>query len=173
MANEVSFIVIGTPITEGSMMGIPFRRKGGKMGVNLIHTKDKELKGYRKSIANVADRYHDDLFSENKDMAYAVSVVFYMERGKTVKRRFPTVKGPGSADVDKLARAVLDALTKNVKYGIKGLFMDDVQVIRLKATKYYVDEDHPIPQTFITVKRILLSAEYTNLNEASIIEDDL
>lgn len=173
MANDITFTVIGTPITEGSMMGIPFRRKGGKMGVNLIHTKDKQLKGYRKSIANVADDYHDLIYSDNKDMAYAVTIIFYMEKGKSVKRQFPTVKGKGSADIDKLTRSCLDALTKNEKYKIKGLFMDDVQVIRIKATKYYVDAKHPVPQTIITVKRVLLSAEYTDLDEASIIDDDL
>ncbi len=171
MANEVTFTVIGEAVPEGSMHGIPIRR-GKKMGVNLVHNNDKDLKKYRKAVADVADKFHDELFTDNKDMPYAVSIVFFLPKGKTVKRKYPTVRGTG--DIDKIVRAVLDALTENIeKYKIKGVMSDDAAVIRIKATKFYVNTQYAQPQTIIRIKRVLLSTEVDDLEECLNIEDYL
>jgi crossover junction endodeoxyribonuclease RusA len=61
--------------------------------------------------------------------ALHVHVRFVMRRGATVRRAEPTTR----PDVDKLARAILDALTT------AGLLDDDAQVVRLVATKSYGD----------------------------------
>lgn len=55
-----------------------------------------------------------------------VALCFYMPRPRTVKREHPTTK----PDLDKLTRAVLDALT-----GVA--WKDDAQVTGLEAVKLY------------------------------------
>ena len=57
----------------------------------------------------------------------AVTIWFHIERPKTVKRTHPTVK----PDIDKLARAILDACTNG------GAWDDDSQVIELSLRKVY------------------------------------
>lgn len=59
-------------------------------------------------------------------------VRFYIPRPASVRRRFPSTHGTG--DVDKQARAVLDALE-----GI--LFPNDAQVTDLHSSKRYVGDD--------------------------------
>jgi crossover junction endodeoxyribonuclease RusA len=61
----------------------------------------------------------------------AVRLKFYMPRPNSVKRRYPAAH----PDIDKLGRAVLDALT-----GI--VYTDDKQVVRLDLSKHY-DDEHP------------------------------
>ena len=55
-----------------------------------------------------------------------IQMVFIMPKPKTVKRAYPTV----APDLDKLVRAVLDALT-----GI--CYLDDSQVTDIRASKVY------------------------------------
>jgi Holliday junction resolvase RusA-like endonuclease len=62
-----------------------------------------------------------------------VSLAFVLPRGKTVRREFPTVR----PDIDKLARALLDAMTTAAVY------RDDSQVIGLFVTKHYAQESQP------------------------------
>ena len=62
----------------------------------------------------------------------SVRITFFMPRPKTVKRHMPTV----TPDVDKLCRAVLDALTD------AGVWVDDSQVVDLGATKIYASGIH-------------------------------
>ncbi len=59
-------------------------------------------------------------------------LLFQMPRGKTVKRELPHVR----PDLDKLCRAVLDALE-----GIA--YTDDGQVCRITADKRYARHDDP------------------------------
>jgi Holliday junction resolvase RusA-like endonuclease len=60
--------------------------------------------------------------------AIGIEIVFRVKRPKTVKRDLPTV----APDLDKYIRGVLDALT-----GIA--YLDDSQVIDIKAEKVYSD----------------------------------
>lgn len=62
----------------------------------------------------------------------SVRITFFMPRPKTVKRHMPTVP----PDIDKLCRAVLDALTD------AGVWVDDSQVVDLGATKIYTSGIH-------------------------------
>lgn len=63
----------------------------------------------------------------DKDVPVSVRITFLMPQPKTVKRHMPTVP----PDIDKLCRAVLDALTD------VGVWVDDSQVVDLGATKIY------------------------------------
>lgn len=168
---EISFEVLGAPVPEGSLHGIPIRGKNGKTSVNLIHNNDKELKKYRKTIANVADEFHDIMYTENTDMGYEISIIFYIQRPESTKRPLPTVRGTG--DLDKLVRAVLDAVTANDKYSIKGLFKDDSQVIRIKATKYYTEAENPEPKTKITLRKVLLPSKMVKDDTGLLFDDDI
>lgn len=59
--------------------------------------------------------------------AVYVLLDFYMPRPKTVSRLRPSVK----PDIDKLTRAILDALTDS------GVVKDDGQVVSLSVEKWY------------------------------------
>jgi Holliday junction resolvase RusA-like endonuclease len=60
--------------------------------------------------------------------------MFFMPRGKTVKREMPTVP----PDLDKLIRAINDSATD------AGIIEDDSQVIEIVAYKFYEAENLPI-----------------------------
>lgn len=68
----------------------------------------------------------------------ALDLNFIFPRPKTVTRTYPHVRSVG--DIDKLCRAVLDALQTNKKQGTQGLYDDDAQVVTLTASKEYGDE---------------------------------
>ena len=68
----------------------------------------------------------------SRDVPVSVRITFLMPRPKTVKRHMPTVP----PDIDKLCRAVLDALTD------AGVWVDDSQVVDLGATKIYTSGIH-------------------------------
>jgi Holliday junction resolvase RusA-like endonuclease len=141
--SKVEFIVMGKPIPEGSMCA----GRGGHM----YHQNDKELKAYRKAIANEADKYYEEMHSHNDDMGYQLYVLFFVPRPKSVKRLLPTTR----PDTDKYVRSVGDALTSNPKYKIKGFWDDDSQVVDILARKRYVNEKHPEPCTIIMIKKVL------------------
>ena len=68
------------------------------------------------------------------DEALKVSLVFYLTRPKSVKRKRPF----SFPDLDKLCRTVLDALQGRKKE--LGYFKDDSRVVELCASKAYADE---------------------------------
>ena len=170
----VDFDVPGEPIPQGSMSAFAYRKKGWqkmrkpKLGVVMVHQNHEDIEDYRERFQKVISQYHDDFFTENSDMAYIVECIFYITKPSSVKRVFPTVRGTG--DVDKLLRAVLDALTyteaKGRKKGNKfGLFKDDSQVIRVVGTKVYTDESVPRPKTRVRITKLLLSNKEEELKK--------
>lgn len=108
--------VVGVPVPQGSMMAVNNR---------IIHQNSAKLKAWRSQIAVEAMAVIDEPF----DCAVEVSLMFFLERPKTVVRKFPSVK----PDVDKLARSCLDALT-----GVA--YEDDSQVVTLDVTKRYATD---------------------------------
>lgn len=71
--------------------------------------------------------------------AVEVSLTFFMNRPKSVKRTHMTV----APDIDKLIRAVFDALT------ISEIIHDDSFVVRVEANKLYADSGEEGVQIFI------------------------
>lgn len=126
-----SFRVIGKPVTQGSVTAIPIKRKSGRMGAVAIHTHSDALYIQRTAIQHEYNALGGVLY---EDSPITIDMTFSFVRPKSVsakKRPHHTVK----PDVDKLVRAVLDALT-NVAY------RDDSQVIRISANKIYSDSEY-------------------------------
>lgn len=116
--------VMGEPVPQGSTRA--FITKSGRP---IITHSNRNLKEWRQRIATEAQKERPK--SWDMDQAILLGVDFLMPRPKTLPKRIKeNVKRP---DLDKLVRAVLDALT-----GI--YFKDDAQVVQVFAGKRYADK---------------------------------
>jgi crossover junction endodeoxyribonuclease RusA len=117
----ITFTVIGHAQPQGSTKA--FMPKGARYPV--VTSDNPNLKGWRHLVADEAQRH-----ASGGPLCGGVHVTldFALQRPKSLpKRASQHLKKP---DIDKLARAVLDALT-----GI--LYHDDSEVVRLDVTKRY------------------------------------
>jgi crossover junction endodeoxyribonuclease RusA len=103
-----SFFVAGEPVTQGSMS--VFRGRA-------VHRNAAKLMQWRNTIA---EHYTGDMHTG----PMSIQLDFIMEKPRTSVRTYPRL------DIDKLVRAVLDALTG---YAYK----DDSQVVSVIATKMF------------------------------------
>jgi crossover junction endodeoxyribonuclease RusA len=122
-----SFFVEGLPRPKGSFKPIKNKHTG-----KVVLIAGKETTAWQRAVENEARKY-----APPTPLTGAVEIfaVFYLPRPASVsieKRRFPTVP----PDLDKLSRAIFDAMTKAKMYG------DDKQVTDLIARKLY-DSDRP------------------------------
>lgn len=114
----LSVTVPGTPAPQGSKRHV---------GNGRLIESSKAVGPWRDRIAWVARDAMTRTAVRTATGAVTVAVEFVMPRPKATPRATPAaVKRP---DVDKLARAVLDALV------LGGVMLDDSQVIDLRATK--------------------------------------
>lgn len=123
---EITFDVLGRPAPQGSKKSI---------GNNRFIESSKYLPAWRKAVKDAAEHAVISEGWQRVSGAVELEVMFYLERPASVsrtKRPQPTVP----PDVDKLIRAVGDALT-NVVYD------DDSQIIRVLAWKVYADTREP------------------------------
>jgi Holliday junction resolvase RusA-like endonuclease len=111
----ISFVVEGNPVTQGSMKVINGR---------VLHSRGEALILWRTMIALAARKAGAFPVPNPVEM----TIEFRLPRPKTVKRDLPYV----APDLDKLIRAVLDALT-----GIA--YVDDGQVVTINSSKVYGD----------------------------------
>jgi Holliday junction resolvase RusA-like endonuclease len=121
-----AFFVPGVPAPKGSLKAIPFRRKTGKLGVSVKHDNPK-VKTWMANVALIGRRSWK---GEPTDDELRVELVFLLPRPKTVKREWPSAK----PDIDKLARAILDALEGVV-------FTNDSRVVQLDTSKEYAEPE--------------------------------
>ena len=122
--------VLGTPVPEGSTKAIPYKSKDGATKVAIMHNKSSELMDWRYRIAK---EYRENGGTYTEQYGIDIHVEFFFTRPKSVKaekRPNMTVK----PDVDKLLRAVMDALT-----GVA--YKDDSQVVSVTAVKRYGKEN--------------------------------
>jgi crossover junction endodeoxyribonuclease RusA len=129
--DTIQFFVPGHPKAQGS------KRHVGK-GVMVEMAKD--LKPWRQAIAKAAAEEMDGRDSFHNTVQ--LRAVFWFHRPKThyrqgkyageVKSTAPMYRS-ASPDLDKLCRAVGDALT------IGGLILDDRHIVRIEAEKRYGD----------------------------------
>ncbi|HWM53458.1 MAG TPA: RusA family crossover junction endodeoxyribonuclease [Thermoplasmata archaeon] len=128
----IRFQVHGLPIPQGS------QRSWLVNGKPVITSSAKGLASWRRLVADVAQRFAPEQPWEGP---VEISLDFGIPKPKSApktKRVWPD-KRP---DVDKLCRAVFDALTYVI-------FADDSQVIKLEATK-----DYGAPGVAVEIRRV-------------------
>lgn len=131
--NLISFQVHGLPIPQGST------RAWVVHGKPIITSSAKGLNTWRRLVADVAQNYAPE---EPWEGPVGIELHFGLPKPKSApkRRRVWPDKRP---DLDKLTRAVLDALTYVV-------FSDDSQVIEIEASK-----DYGAPGVTVEIRRIL------------------
>lgn len=140
----ITFTAYGIPAPQGSTRA--FMRSGMKHPV--ITADCKRTKPWRQAIVDASRDalVHHAVFAGPVE----VFVVFYLPRPKSAPR---VITEPAKKpDLDKLQRALLDALTA------AGVWRDDSQVVHVHARKAFAggahDEDGPagVPRAHITVE---------------------
>lgn len=143
----IEFAVLGEPSPEGSTRAFYIAKLNRTV---TTHQNQKSLQAWRNRVATEAQHALGGRdWSSDPHSAYSLVVDFVLTRPASVPRHrrvHPTIK----PDIDKLVRAINDALT-----GI--LFPDDCQVISVTMNKFY-DGDRR-PGAYIIVSR------YTNVAE--------
>ena len=120
----LAFRVNGTPVPQGSMRTVG-------QGV-VIHSNAKHLKAWREHVATKAHLAMLPSGDLLLDEPVYVRLEFYLPRPKSVRRLLPHAK----PDLDKLTRAVLDALTT------ARVYVDDSRVVECMASKQYATHEH-------------------------------
>lgn len=141
----LSFFVPGKPAPQGSK-----RYLGVKGGKGITVESSKAVAPWRADIRDGAEKaMAAGQAGYGAGDAVVVQLLFVMPRPvSTPKRRTPAaVKRP---DLDKLARAVLDALSS------AGVWIDDSQVVELAASKRIAEIDQ-VSGCMITVKAAIQS----------------
>lgn len=120
----IEYFVAGTPRTQGSLKGYVVKSKEtGQARAILTHDNKPELRDWRATVRQVTADHVDEPITGPVELR----VQFHLERPRSrLKMRFPDVK----PDLDKLTRAVMDAL-KGIAYH------DDNQVVGLVVSKIY------------------------------------
>lgn len=114
----VDVFIPGTPVPQGS-------KSISRYGV--MYDANKKLGPWRETVTANTTQYAG-VFP--KPVPVRAEYTFYMPRPKTVKRDRPTVP----PDLDKLERAVNDALTR------AGVWADDSQLVEVRAMKCYASD---------------------------------
>lgn len=126
----IEFHVYGQPIPQGSKKAFI---RGGRIA--LVEANPR-LRAWRAAITASARAAWNGV-----PVAGPILIVldFRMERPKSSRREFPTVK----PDLDKLTRAVLDGITD------AGIWKDDSEVCQIAAAKR-----HGLPGVRVVVSRL-------------------
>lgn len=135
---QTSFWVDGKPTPQGSKSF-----KGIRGGKAIMVESAKNLPTWRAQVQAAAAQAWEA--KPPLDGAVAVELSFILPRPKSLSFRKPTPAATKrNGDIDKLARAVLDALTASA------LIQDDAQVIYLLAEKRTAERDES-PGVHVTV----------------------
>lgn len=113
----------GRPAPQGSKRHV---------GRGRLIESSKYVKPWRQ-VVDAAARLERAKLDGPLDGPLELTVIFYLARGKTVRRLLPTV----APDLSKLARSTEDALTT------AGLIVDDSRITALHAWKRYAGERGP------------------------------
>ena len=128
----LQFRVAGLPSTQGSKTGFVVKSKAtGKSRAVIVDKNPKTLKPWREAVrATAVEAAGDGWVPLEGPLGIALAVALPRPASAPKTRRTWPI-GARSGDVDKLARACLDALTD------AGIWGDDAQVVRLVAEKDY------------------------------------
>lgn len=131
---ELHFRVAGNPTSQGSKKGW-YNPK--TKHVVIAEQMGDELKTWRQDVIGAAAAVRNG--AAPLDVALSLRVAFYLKRPQAhygahgVKPNAPRYS-KSAPDLDKLLRALLDAIT------ISGLWQDDGRVAKIAAVKGYSDE---------------------------------
>lgn len=131
MSRQLDFFVPGTPVAQGSMRA--GKTKTGRPFVMPVES--AKLNVWRNTIKDVAEDAMELAETGTFVGPVGVSVAFVFPALSTAPER---VWKHTPADLDKLIRASLDALTK------AGIYEDDSRVVVLSASKRHAQDDEPI-----------------------------
>lgn len=121
---QLTFHVDGIPVPQGSKKAFIVKKRA-----IIVDDNATSLKPWRAHVRKAAEAALGD--RPGFDDAVYVLLDFYMPRGKTVRRLRPSTR----PDVDKLTRAILDALTDS------GVLKDDGLVVSLHVEEWYADDE--------------------------------
>lgn len=132
----LDFFVEGAPVPQGSKTGYV---RGGRA---VLVDANRRLKPWRAQVRATAEAAMQRAGWETLDEPCRAYLGFTMPRPKRPRWRAPAVK----PDLDKLTRAVFDALTD------AGVWRDDSRVVCMEVTKKYEDEDGAVPGVWVEVE---------------------
>lgn len=147
--------VHGRPATQGSKTAFVVRPRNGRPRAVMREAGAVDLKPWREAVrSTAAEALHAASNGPWAPVSGPVTVVLTFALPKPAsapKRRRTWPVAARSGDVDKLARACLDALTDS------GVWCDDAQVVALTAVKDYAGSEGPllVPGVRVQVFRVL------------------
>lgn len=159
VAGRIAIRVHGTPIPQGSKR-IVRRGRGKTERTFLLDNNEDKLHPWRDHVRTAtadACRYHDTITGPVRvwlHFAFQRPTSHYRtgRNAHILKDNAPTYPGRTCGDIDKLTRAVLDALTD------AEVWVDDSQVVDVRARKFYAGEHEyaaPQPGVDIVIEEVL------------------
>lgn len=134
----LDFFAEGHPVPQGSKNAYV---RGGRA---VLVDANPRLKAWRALVREAAEAAVEDAGWETLDDPCQVQLGFTMPRPKRSRWGVPAVR----PDLDKLTRAVFDALTD------AGVWKDDSRVVSMEVTKKYEDEDGAVPGVWVEVRSL-------------------
>lgn len=122
---DLQFIASGVPVPQGSHRAF---NRGGR--VVVTHTNSAKLTEWRDTVREAAVRAASEQGWEVADYPIGVSLAFRMPKPAKPKHDVPAVR----PDLDKLTRAVFDALTDGKEPGV---IKDDSLIVNMMASEEY------------------------------------
>jgi crossover junction endodeoxyribonuclease RusA len=132
----VSVWVAGTPAPQGSKRGYARQGAGGKLHVSMVESSDR-VKPWREDVRQACLEVQPKGWEWLGGEPLVVKIVFVMPRRKADRPTKPTAPHTQKPDLDKLVRAVFDAI------GSAGVWGDDSQVVAVHAHKRRAEPGEP------------------------------
>lgn len=148
MRREAMVRVPGPAQPQGSARAFVVAPRGGGRPRAVVTADNPRVRPWRAEVRDAARQvWGDRILWPTGPVEVVAEFVFAVPRSKQTKRkawpRFPAVR----PDLDKLGRALLDALTGCA-------FADDAQVVRVVWTKRYEAQADDAAHTVVTVRRL-------------------
>jgi crossover junction endodeoxyribonuclease RusA len=132
----ISAWVAGLPAPQGSKRGYARRGAGGRLHVSLVESSDR-VKPWREDVRQAMLQVLPNGWEWLGGEPLVVKIVFVMPRRKADRPTKPTAPHTQKPDLDKLVRAVFDAI------GSAGVWGDDSQVVAVHAHKRRAEPGEP------------------------------
>lgn len=136
---SIRFTVKGFPVTQGNKLPAHIFNSRGNCRVWLREKGDAELTQWRSLVKTAAERAMKGRARFEGPLLLLAAFYFPRPKSHTAKQRaIPFVHGGGRYDVEKLVRAINDAMTEAAVWG------DDAQVSVMLAEKRYAEQDESV-----------------------------